>query len=251
MESERYKIKVIGHKNIEDHTEFIISIEKNGVSFSFSERYSNLKILNDLMRRSTKNKDFPIFPPKKFFGSTDEKFLNKRQLELDKYFETLSNHKEFSTLEPLLKFIQEKKEKYGKSSSKNLSQINISAQAKKDLDNNIEKDLRKSIKKKDEDFNKIVNDYSSQFYDMNTYYDKEMTSDSSVFINYFNKNNVINGDDSVKIESGNDNNFNLICQDENTLELFENNIEEKIKNINNLFLSFDKSYDTKGVIVPI
>ena len=86
---------------------------------------------------------------------------------------------------------------------------------------------------------------------MNTYYDKEMTSDSSVFINYFNKNNVINGDDSVKIESGNDNNFNLICQDENTLELFENNIEEKIKNINNLFLSFDKSYDTKGVIVPI
>ena len=28
MESERYKIKVIGHKNIDDHTEFVISIEK-------------------------------------------------------------------------------------------------------------------------------------------------------------------------------------------------------------------------------
>ena len=39
MESERYKIKVIGHKNIEDHTEFVISIEKKGINFSFSERY--------------------------------------------------------------------------------------------------------------------------------------------------------------------------------------------------------------------
>jgi hypothetical protein len=251
MESERYKIKVIGHKNIEDHTEFVISIEKKGINFSFSERYSNLKALNDLMKRSTKNKDFPIFPPKKFFGSTDEKFLIKRQQELDKYFETISNHPEFSTLAPLVKFIQEKKEKYGSSSTKNLSQLTPSAQLKKDLEKKSEKELKKSIKKKDEDFNKIVNDYSSQFYDMNTYYDKEMTNESNVFINYFNNNKISNNENNSKIESGNDSNFNFISQDESTLESIEGKIKEKIEKISKVKLSFDTIYDTKGIIVPI
>ena len=248
MESERYKIKVIGHKNIDDHTEFVISIEKKGINFSFSERYSHLKALNDLMKRCTKSKDFPIFPPKKFFGSTDEKFLIKRQQELDKYFETISNHPEFSGLAPLLKFIQEKKEKYGASNAKNVSQISPSSSLKKDLDNKPEKELKKSIKKKDED---LVNDYSSQFYDMNTYYDKEMTSDNNIFVNYFNNNKISNIENNIKLESGSDNNFNLICQDESTLESIEDKIKEKIDKLSNLYLSLEQKYDTKGIVVPI
>ena len=61
MESKGYKIKVIGHTKVETHTEYIISIEKNEVNFTFSERYKILKLLNDLMKKSTKNNAFPKF----------------------------------------------------------------------------------------------------------------------------------------------------------------------------------------------
>ena len=69
MESERYKIKVTDHIKADGHTEYIINIGKNGINFTFSERYSNLQALNNLMKKATNNKGFPKFPPKQFFGS--------------------------------------------------------------------------------------------------------------------------------------------------------------------------------------
>ena len=86
---------------------------------------------------------------------------------------------------------------------------------------------------------------------MNTYYDKEMTNESNVFINYFNNNKISNNENNSKIESGNDSNFNFISQDESTLESIEGKIKEKIEKISKVKLSFDTIYDTKGIIVPI
>lgn len=250
MESERYKIKVIGHTKVETHTEYIISIENKGSSFSFSERYSNLKTLNDLMRKSTNNNAFPKFPPRKFFGAEDEKFINKRQEDINNYFEIISNNPQFSSLPPLIKFIKEKKEKYGPSSSKNLTQIKPEVQPKKDLETTTQKELRKSMKKGEDDYNKIVNEFISQFYDMNAYYDKEMTNDSDSFVKYF-ENNKISTDSNSTIESGNESNFSHICQNNNDLENIEKKIKEKIGKISDLYKSLDESYITNNIIVPI
>jgi len=251
MESERYKIKVTGHTKIDTHTEYIISIEKKGVNFSFSERYKNLKALDDLMRKYTNNNAFPKFPPKKFFGSEDEKFIVKRQAEINNYFEIISNHPEFSKLPPLLKFIEEKREKYGPSNKKTSPQSENVIQLKKDLENKPEKEMKKSMKKSDDDYNKIVNDFVSQFYDMNTYYDKDMVSENKRFIKFFSNNKNFIAENNKEIEPGNDSNFNYISQDESALETAENEIKGKFEKISNLYINLDKNYDTKELIVPV
>ncbi len=251
MEADRYKIKIIGHTKIDTHTEYIISIEKKGINFSFSERYKNLKALDDLMKKYTNNNGFPKFPPKKFFGSEDEKFIIKRQNEINNYFEVISNHPEFSKLPPLLKFIEEKKEKYAVTNKKTESQVASVTQLKKDLEVKPEKEIKKSMKKTDDEYNKILNDLISQFYDMNNYYDKDTISDNNRFIKFFNNNKIVSNDSNISIEPGNDSNFNFISQNNNNLESTEGEIKEKIEKLSNLYKTLDNNYDTKEIIVPV
>lgn len=83
--------------------------EENSLGFEFLERYSVLKGLHDLMIKEAKLiniNNFPKFPPKKFFGSTDEKFLNQRMIELDTYFNILLGSQEFSNLTTLINWIK-------------------------------------------------------------------------------------------------------------------------------------------------
>ena len=252
MEAERYKIKIIGHTKIDNHTEYIISIEKNGTKFSFSERYKNLKALDDLMRKYTNNNGFPKFPPKKFFGSEDEKFIIKRQNEINNYFEVISNHPEFSNLPPLLKFIEEKKEK-AETIKKDETKNTAIAQPKKEQEIKPEKEVKKSLKKSDDDYNKIMNDYISQFYDMNSYYDKDMISDNKGYAKFFNNNKLMNGNENNKsIEPGNESNFALISKSDTTGEdEVEKEIREKIEKMASLNKTLANSYDTKEIIVSI
>ena len=252
MEADRYKIKIIGHTKIDTHTEYIISIEKKGINFSFSERYKNLKALDDLMKKYTNNNGFPKFPPKKFFGSEDEKFIIKRQNEINNYFEVISNHPEFSKLPPLLKFIEEKKEKYAVTNKKAESQVASVTQLKKDLEVKPEKEIKKSMKKTDDDYNKIINDFISQFYDMSGYYDKDMISENKSYEKFFDNNKVVDGNEKNKsIEPGNEKNFVLIYQNDSEVDALEKEIREKIEKITNLNMTLDNNYDTKGIIVSI
>jgi hypothetical protein len=251
MEAERYKIKIIGHTKIDNHTEYIISIEKNGTKFSFSERYKNLKALDDLMRKYTNNNGFPKFPPKKFFGSEDEKFIIKRQNEINNYFEVISNHPEFSSLPPLLKFIEEKKEKAEISKKDETKNASIT-QPKKEVEIKPEKEMKKSLKKSDDDYNKIMNDYISQFYDMNSYYDKDMISDNKGYVKFFNNNKLMNGNENNKsIEPGNESNFVLISKSDTGADELEKEIREKIEKMASLNKTLGNNYDTKEIIVSI
>ena len=253
MEADRYKIKIIGHTKIDTHTEYIISIEKKGINFSFSERYKNLKALDDLMKKYTNNNGFPKFPPKKFFGSEDEKFIIKRQNEINNYFEVISNHPEFSKLPPLLKFIEEKKEKYAVTNKKTESQMASVTQLKKDLEVKPEKEIKKSMKKTDDDYNKIINDFISQFYDMSGgYYDKDMISENKSYEKFFDNNKIMDNNEKNKsIEPGNEKNFVLIYQNDSEVDALEKEIREKIEKITNLNMTLDNNYDTKGIIVSI
>jgi len=251
MEAERYKIKIIGHTKIDNHTEYIISIEKNGAKFSFLERYKNLKALDDLMRKYTNNNGFPKFPPKKFFGSEDEKFIIKRQNEINNYFEVISNHLEFSNLPPLLKFIEEKKEK-AETIKKDETKNTAIVQPKKEQEIKPEKEVKKTLKKSDDDYNKIINDYISQFYDMNSYYDKDMISDNKGYAMFFNNNKLMNGSENNKsIEPGNESNFALISKSDTGEDEVEKEIREKIEKMASLNKTLANSYDTKEIIVSI
>ena len=246
---EKYKIKVIGHTKIETHTEYIICIEKKEINFSFQERYKNLKLLNDLMKKSTKNNAFPKFPPKKLFGTEDEKFIIKREKELNYYFEIISSHPEFSNLSPLIKFIEEKKEKYFHINKKNNSKETDNTNK---LKKEIEKKDEKGLKKLEVDYSSVVKEFSSKFYDMNNYYDKDMINDNNSYVKYFENNKIdISINSNTTLDSGNENNFSYINKTDNILESIENQIKEKMGRLSDLYKSFDEVYEAKEIIVPI
>ena len=248
MESERYKISVIGHTKKDNHIHYKISVEKNGKNFSFLERYSGLRVLNDTMKKYTNKPTFPKFPPKKFFGSEEEKFIIKRQQEINTYFENICKDPDLSTLPPLIKFIEDK------ISKQNLSEN--TEQIKKENIKIEEKELKKSLKNSNEkDYEKIVKELNKKFYEMDKIlYDKENVNDNDndTFIQYF-KNNKINFEDfNIKLEKGDENNFNFINNnDADNLNSFENSIKEKYQKVDELIQNFAKMYNTNDILVPI
>jgi hypothetical protein len=242
MESDGYNIRIIGHSKKDDHIEYIISIEKDGSSFTFTERYSGLRNLSESMRKFANKATFPKFPPKKFFGGEDEKFLSKRQQELNTFFELISKDKEFSSLPPLIKFIKEKKEK----NEKSVNAIKIKPKEEK-AD---EKELKKSlIKNSEKDYNKIVKEYNAKFYNMNN--ERELENNNAKFIYFFKNYKINNSDIDIKLDTGDENNFGNINKEEKVLESIEDKIKQKIGKITELYKALNDIYCTDGIVVPI
>jgi hypothetical protein len=240
MDSDSYNIKVIGHSKKDGHTIYVISIEKNGINFTFTERYSELRNLSESMKKFVNKSTFPKFPPKKFFGGDDEKFLTKRQQELNTFFELISKDTEFSSLPPLIKFIKEKKEKNEK----------MITPAKPNIEKNEINETKKSlIKTSEKDYNNIVKEYNDKFYKIRNYYDGE--NENIKFMTFFNANKIAYNDGNVKIDNGNENNFSCICKDEKSIESIEDKIKQKIGKLSELYKTFDNIYNTDGIIVPV
>ena len=249
MESDRYKIQVIGHSKKDGHTEYVISVEINGSTFTFTERYSGLRNLSEAMRKSTNKGNFPKFPPKKFFGGDDEKFLSKRQQELNNYFELISKDTDFTSLPPFVKFIKEKREKEEK--KENINKINATT-IKKEVEKVEGKEKLRSFKEIDMDCQKIVKDFNARFYYITNYYDKDIENNSTKYIKYFKSNKIINNEnDNIALDKGDENNFDLINKDENKIEDIENNIKTKFGKINDLYKNLEDIYSTDEIVVPI
>ena len=246
MESDKYIIKVIDHIKKEGHMHYIINVEKNGQNFSFTERYSGLRGLNEAMRKSTNKLTFPKFPPKKFFGSEEEKFIIKRQQEINTYFELICKDPDLVTLPPLIKFIEEKR------SQQNV--VEKAPQIKKEPVKVEEKEVKKNNIQNNnlKDYEIIIKELNSKFYKVNDFYTVDNINDnnSGKFIKFF-KNNKLSSENTIKLESGDENNFNLVNNNENNINHFEDLNKEKISKIEDLFKSFDNNYKTDEIIVPI
>ena len=244
MESQRYKIKVIGHTKIDDHMEYIINVEQNGKEFSFTERYSGLRGLNEALRKSTNKLTFPKFPPKKFFGSEDEKFIIKRQQEINIYFELICKDPDFVSLPPLIKFIEEKQKKQN---------VKGAPKIKKESVKDEQSELKKSLKGVSEkDYDKIVKDLQNKFYNMNSY-DNMNDNDKGQYIKFFktNKLNHDDDDDEVYLNIGNNKNFSYINNGANDMNNFEDKIKNKMIKIEEQYQSLVIKYNTDGILVPI
>jgi len=121
MEKEtNYRLQFVKHTKSGDHVEYVIRLiclEDSNISVEFLDRYSNLKKIHDVLKNEANSINFPKYPPKKFFGSTDEKFLNQRQTALNAYFNTILGSREFSKLPSLKKWILDLIKKYNKQKS--------------------------------------------------------------------------------------------------------------------------------------
>ena len=147
---------------------------------------------------------------------------------------------DFVTLPPLIKFIEEKRSKQ--------NVIEKTAQKKKEPVKVEEKDLKKNIPNNNsaKDYENIIKELNSKFYKVDT-----MNDDSSEkFIKFF-KNNKLNTENDIKLDGGDENNFNLIKNDKTNFKHYEDLNKDKISKIQDLYQSLDNIYKTEGIIVPI
>ena len=78
MSSRKYNIRVINHIKVDGHIGYNLKIQINDSSpFIISKRYSELKLLNDLLRKETSSNSFPKFPPKNFSDLIQKNLLKK------------------------------------------------------------------------------------------------------------------------------------------------------------------------------
>ena len=267
MESKKIKISIKEHSKSEGHIEYILLIEIDGHSFKVPKRYSELKTLNDSLRRETNSNNFPKFPPKKFFGFVNEDFINKRQQELNTYFEGICNSSEFSSLPSFLKFMDDckqhmkgnKSKDEKKEEPKNISVLKKTMSDKTTIDRIREK-LRpeKRVIKKlsndekramEDEFNKIVEDCNKKYIAIDFEVELHPKQKSE---NYYLK--IINEDKDLgnkdikeNVEPGVDDNFNLISQNNNIDEL-EKDIKQKMEAIINKGKEIEKIYDIKEIL---
>ena len=107
MERGKCSIKVISHIKIDNHVEYLINIDSKslGCNIFFTEKYSNLRSLYELMKKEAKVKKFPSFPPNKLFGYEEENFVIQRAKDLNSFFQEINTNQNYSNLPSFNKFI--------------------------------------------------------------------------------------------------------------------------------------------------
>ena len=106
----KYNLVIVNHYKGKDYVEYIMQLidtnQPNKI-IEFRERYSSLLNLHNLLSKELNSlKNFPKFPPKKYFGNTNEDFLIQRQKELNVYFKTIFENQTFFNLKPLQNWIK-------------------------------------------------------------------------------------------------------------------------------------------------
>jgi hypothetical protein len=65
-------------------------VDQKGDTWNVLKRYSSLRAQHRRLRRALKPETLPDFPPKRWFGADDERFVAKRRAALDDYFRALN-----------------------------------------------------------------------------------------------------------------------------------------------------------------
>lgn len=244
----KYTIVIISHEKVEGHYNYTIKITINdSMTFNAIKRFSELKALNDVLKKESTSNNFPKFPPKKFF--TNEEFIKRRQQELNVYFNTMCNSPEFSKLPSLIKFVKDclraqgdNKKLFEKSTNAPLSMDYI-----KTMPKSIITPYRQSFKpsykcdiktinemnQKDEEYKNIVEDFKAKFVDID-FQVKPHPSENGErkYKKIMEENNVLNDDNNNKnIEQGNDGNYNLINGNNDNINEIEKEIGQKLEEI--------------------
>ena len=265
MKPKKYNVKVTNHSKMDGHVGYHLKIWiDNNAPFLVSKRYSELKILNDLLRKETSSNSFPKFPPKKFFGFNSEDFVRKRQQELDAYFQAICNSSEFSKLNSFVKFIEDcsKSQNENKIMSERPTTIPViqpktEKQAKSKINSYREKyrpnknDFTKlslnESKKEEEEFKKIVNDTKNKFIEIDFQIEQNISEyKEKKYKDIITEDKVLSGDIESDILEGNDDYFNLIS--DNFDEETENNVRQKMEDCINKGKEIDKKYDINGIL---
>ena len=266
MKARKFNVNVTNHSKIDGHVGYHLKIQiDNNTPFFFFFLYSELKTLNDLLRKETSNNSFPKFPPKKFFGFNSEDFVRKRQQELDTYFQSICNSPEFSKLKSFNRFIDDclKSQKENKIMSerptavpdiqpktekKAKSVVNTYKEKYRPNKNDFTKLSLNESKKEEEQFIKIVNDTKSKFIEIDFQVKQNISEHKeNKYKDIITEDNILGKEiENDNLEGGNDDNFNLIS--DNFDEESENNVRQKMEDTINKGKEMDKIYDINEIL---
>ena len=263
MKSKKYIIKVTDHSKVDGHVGYYLKIEIDNISsIVILKRYSELKILNDSLRKETSSNIFPKFPPKKFFGYNSEEFIKKRQQELDIYFQSICSSQDFCKLPSFIKIIENcyKSQNENKilserptavvdeqlnSTKKEKSIINIYRERFRPKKADYKKLSIAEMKKEEGEVRKIVDKFKGNFIEIDFQVEQNVTEKiEKKYNDIIKEDNLLTTENEISnsIEEGNDDNFNLLSYNSNINEA-ENNlkkmIEEEINKRNELTMIYD------------
>ena len=230
-------IQIFNHQIKDNIVTYTIEIKLNNKqSIIIKERYSELLNLHNAMSKEAK---LPNFPPKKYFGNTDENFLNQRQLSLNEYYEIITSSHIYSNLPSFRSWIFNKFK-------------NVKIEKKEVFKYNVLDDISQEKKRQDKIINYINVNVIPQFFDVNINLSNDELDQENIFQNKENKENkekkeskenkyliIINDELSPFMNDnliGNNNNFNFIGRQKNNLikmeRLFSTKLNESNENIN-------------------
>ena len=255
MEKKKLKISVVGHAKIEGHITYFLKFEtEEGLTFKISKRYSELKTLNDLLRKETNSNSYPKFPPKKFFGVSNEDFIKKRQQELNVFFEGICSSSEFSELKSFKAFVasckktvkdttkievQQKKEKKDTNYLKKTMSVKTIINPFREKLRPEKKESKRlnpeEIKNIEDEFNSIVEDATRKYISIDFEVElKPNQKNEKGYVKVINEDkNLGNKEINKNIEPGNDDNFNLVSQNNEYFDGIEREISKKIESVKN------------------
>jgi len=248
MEVEKISIKVISHLKVENHIEYLINIsdKASGNNIFFSEKYQNLRFLYEQMKKESKQKKLPSFPPNKLFGYEEESFVIQRAKDLDSFFQQIISNNSFSKIPCFKNFIFSNLQRNPlNQNNENKSEIEQSNNRKIIFDKEQNKTHDKKYKiramlfgnsfyKKEENDsifdNKEIENINKKFVNIN--YVIKINRKSKAEKEYKNLFNSIDLKDNFNcniIKNNNDNNFDIIGKNNNYIEIAEKNINSYMK----------------------
>lgn len=260
MENENFTIKVISHVKVENHVEYFVNINNKSLNAGiyFTEKFTNLRNLYDLMKKESKIKKFPSFPPNKLFGYEEEKFVIQRAKDLDIFFQEINKNPNYNKLPSFIQYAKSKfKQKNIKHNNLNVNETKeiklfipnerIERRAKlfnnkflrlpiKQLTNDeydyIQKENEKIVKKIEEKFINLDYDINISINKKNEIKYQKIFNDTFV-----DKNNI----NKYSIDNYNDKNFDLIGKNDDNIIKIEKNMdlyltkkENKFKSLSNI-----------------
>ena len=250
MEIEKISIKVLSHIKVENHIEYLINIsdKTSGNNIFFSEKYQNLRSLYEQMKKESKQKKLPSFPPNKLFGYEEESFVIQRAKDLNSFFQQIISNKIFSKIPSFTNFIsfnlqrnplnQSNENKMEMSNNNNSSDVII-------VNKNQNKSHNKRFKIRAMLFNnsfykgdknisnldkKEIDNICKKFVNLN--YDIEVKNkpkSEKEYKNFFDDIDFNDNFDCNIIKNNNDNNFDIIGKNNDYIKIAEKNNNSYMK----------------------
>ena len=162
MVEPKVTMRIIDYEITGDHVDFKLVVkDETDTTYQILARYSRLREIHEALQKKLNKSQIPDFPPKTFLKNNTPAFLTQRQKGLENYFNVLLRKFPIEELAPLREFY-----KTGKIIGTGQPQKSETSKPKNEAETKTIQDKIPEKINNAENLDKIVDNYSGQFYDL-------------------------------------------------------------------------------------